>query len=1066
MIDKILEFAVRQRVLVLMGTLALLLIGLWSASKLPMDAIPDITGVQVQVNTTVPALAPDEVEKLVTVPLEMALGGVAGVTEMRSLSRFGLSQITLQFTDKSDIYRARQLVTERLQSAADSLPPGLTPKLIPITTGLGEVFYYTVDYAQGAPNAPASREAQLMQLWETQEYVIKSQLRTVTGVAEVNAYGGYVKQIVVQPDIAKLRDTGLTVNDLAKVVGENVENTGGGIVNSGNEQLVIRGVGRVVSPQEIAQLPVKFAAGVMPMRVKDFANVEIGHAFRTGAATHSGQEAVLGVAMMLMGENSHAVAERVAEKVDEIQKRLPAGIVINQEYNRKNLVHRTIRTVSTNLFEGALLVTAVLLLLLGNWRAALIVASAIPLAFLFAITGMTRLGISGNLMSLGAIDFGLIIDGAVVIVENIVRQLGAKQHQLGRRLKTEERLHTVVAASKQVGTPMFFGVLIIAIVYLPILALSGIEGKMFHPMALTVMLALGGSLVLALTLMPALCSLLLRRNIAERDNVIIRAIKRVYAPILRLSLRLRWLVVLAAVALFGLAIFIFTRLGADFIPKLDEGTFTMMVYRASSINLDQSIEQQRKTEQEIQKAVPEITHVFSRIGSAEIATDPMPPSDCDFYIYCKPQSEWRKIGSGPISKDELAKIITAEIERLNPGVRVMVAQPVEMRFNEMLEGIRADIAVKIFGNDYDVLERLGSEVKEVLEQIPGTREGEGEVEYETTGRAPMLEIRVKRDMLAKYNLHAGDVNQTIAAALGGQTVGTMIEGNRRFEIVVRLAEKDRENLEAIRALPVRVGDAGMLPLGELADIERVKTVSPILRDSAQRRAALMVNLRGRDVESWVREAEAKVREHVQLPEGYTLEFGGQFENLREAKARLTIVVPAALAFIFILIFMAFGSVRQALVVYSGVPLAITGGIVALWLRDMPFSISAAVGFIALSGVAVLNGVVMISYFNQLREQGSNVRSAVLEGSLTRLRPVLMTAAVAAFGFIPMALSTSAGAEVQRPLATVVIGGIVSSTFLTLVLLPVLYEWVERKSPRTHPDLQPLPDPASRKEVYS
>jgi cobalt-zinc-cadmium resistance protein CzcA len=648
-------------------------------------------------------------------------------------------------------------------------------------------------------------------------------------------------------------------------------------------------------------------------------------------------------------------------------------------------------------------------------------------------------------MSLGAIDFGLIIDGAVVIVENVVRQLGVKQHQLGRRLTTEERLHTVVTASKQVGTPMFFGVLIIAIVYLPILALSGIEGKMFHPMALTVMLALGGSLVLALTLMPALCSFLLRGNISERDNWIIRFAKRAYSPILQLALRLRWLVVFGAITLFAVAFFIFSRLGADFIPKLDEGTFTMMVFRQSSINIDQSIEQQRRTEQEIPKRVPEVTHVFSRIGSAEIATDPMPPSDCDFYIYYKPQSEWRKVNNRIIGKEELAKIITAEIEALNPGARVMVAQPVEMRFNEMLEGIRADIAVKIFGNDYDVLERIGSEVKEVLEQIPGTREGEGEVEYETTGRAPMLEIRVKRDVLAKYNLHAGDVNQTIAAALGGQTVGTMIEQNRRFDIVVRLAESDRENLEAIRTLPVRVGDSGLLPLGDLAEIQRVKTVSPILRDSAQRRAALMVNLQGRDVESWVREADAKVREHVKLPEGYMLEFGGQFENLREAKTRLALVVPAALVFIFVLIFMAFGSVRQALLVYSGVPLAVTGGVFALCLRDMPFSISAAVGFIALSGVAVLNGVVMISYFNQLREEGRDVRTAVIEGSLTRLRPVLMTAAVAAFGFIPMALSTSAGAEVQRPLATVVIGGIISSTFLTLVVLPILYEWAERKT---------------------
>ena len=519
----------------------------------------------------------------------------------------------------------------------------------------------------------------------------------------------------------------------------------------------------------------------------------------------------------------------------------------------------------------------------------------------------------------------------------------------------------------------------------------------------------------------------------------------------------RWLVILAAVGVFAVALFIFTRLGADFIPKLDEGAFTMMVFRPSSINLDRSIEEQRRTEQEIKNRVPEITHVFSRIGSAEIATDPMPPSDCDFYIYYKPQSQWRKIDNRPISKDDLAKIITTEIEALNPGVRVMVAQPVEMRFNEMLEGIRADIAVKIFGNDYDVLERLGSEVKQVLEQIPGTREGEGEVEFETTGRAPMREIRVKRDVLARYNLHAADVNQAIATALGGQNVGMLIEGNRRFEIVVRLSENDRRNLDVIRALPVRVGDSGMLPLGQLADVEPVKTVSPILRDTAQRRAALMVNLRGRDVDSWVKEADAKVRELVKLPEGYTLEFGGQFENLREAKARLSIVVPAALAFIFVLIFMAFGSLRQALLVYSGVPLAITGGVIALWLRDMPFSISAAVGFIALSGVAVLNGVVMISYFNQLREQGRDVRAAVLEGSLTRLRPVIMTAAVAAFGFIPMALSTSAGAEVQRPLATVVIGGIISSTFLTLLLLPLLYDLVERPRPRevrsaTPPDL--------------
>ena len=1043
MIHRILEFSLRQRVLVLVAALALLVGGLWSASKLPMDAIPDITGVQVQINTTVPALAPEEVENLVAFPLETALGGIAGVTEMRSLSRFGLSQITLQFTDDTDIYRARQLVTERLQSATDSLPPGLTPKLAPITTALGEVFYYSVDYAPDATNAPPTREAQLMELLQVQEYVIKPQLRTVPGIAEINAYGGRVKQIVVQPRLDQLRDAGLTVSDLARVVSENVENAGGGIVNSGFEQLVIRGVGRVTSPEEIAELPVKFAGGVMPLRVKDVAEVQVGHAFRTGAATDSGVETVLGVALMLMGENSRAVSERVARKVEEIQKRLPPGTIIKPQYKRSELVDRTIRTVETNLFEGAVLVVAMLLLLLGNWRAALIVATAIPLSFLFAITGMARFGISGNLMSLGAIDFGLIIDGAVVIVENIVRQLGLKQHQLGRTLTHEERLHTVLAASQQVGRPMFFGVLIITIVYVPILSLAGIEGKMFHPMALTVMLALGGALVLALTLMPALCSLVLRGRIHEGDNRLIRFCKRLYLPTLQAALRRRWLAVAVAVVPFGLALFVFTRLGADFIPTLDEGTFTIMVYRSPSISMDATVAVQTLTDREIHGRIPEVERVFSRIGTAEIATDPMPPSDADFYIYYKPRSEWRKVDGKSITKAEFAKVITKEIESLNPAAYVMVAQPIEMRFNEMLEGIRADIAVKIFGNDYDVLERLGAGVKEVLEKIPGTREGEGEVEFETMGRTPMLEIRVKRDVLAKYTLQAGDVNQVIATALGGQMAGSLIEGNRRFDIVVRLAEKDRESLEAIRALPVRVGDSGLLPLGTLADIQRVTTVSPIMRDSGQRRSALMVNLEHRDVESWVKEAEAKVREQVKLPDGYTIEFGGQFENLREAKARLAIIVPAALVVIFVLIFMAFGSLRQAILVYTGIPLAVTGGVFALWLRGMPFSIAAAVGFIALSGVAVLNGVVLVSYFNHLRKEGKDVLSAVVEGSLTRLRPVLMTAAVAVFGFVPMAMATSAGAEVQRPLATVVIGGVLSSTFLTLVLLPVLYDWVER-----------------------
>ncbi|HEU0011109.1 MAG TPA: CusA/CzcA family heavy metal efflux RND transporter [Verrucomicrobiae bacterium] len=1068
MIDRILEFSLRQRAFVLMATFALLGAGVWSARHLPMDAIPDITGVQVQVNTDIPTLAPEEAEKLVTFPLETALAGIAGVTEMRSLSKFGLSQITLQFADGTDIYRARQLAAERLQSAAGALPLGITPQLAPISSGLGEVFYYTVDYAPGATNKPATRVAQLMELTQIQEYVIKPRLRTVAGVAEVNTQGGYEKQIVVQPRLDALREAGLTVGELARVVSENVENAGGGPVNYGIQQLVIRGVGRVTSPEEIAELPVKFAAGILPLRVKDVAEVRPGHAFRTGAATENGVEAVLGTTMMLMGENSRAVSERVAHRVAEIQKRLPAGIVITPQYDRRELVDRTIGTVERNLGEGALLVVVVLLVLLGNWRAALIVAAAIPLAFLFAITGMKWFGISGNLMSLGAIDFGLIIDGAVVIVENVVRQLGVRQRQLGRALTTEERIHAILAAGKQVGSPMFFGVLIISIVYLPILALAGIEGKMFHPMALTVMLALGGALVLALTLMPALCSFLLRgrpraaalttlaknepphagtHESNEEGNRLIRLAKKIYAPLLDAALRLRWLVVGGAVALLALTIVVFTRLGANFIPTLDEGAFTIMVLRTNSISVDGVVEAQTMTDREILKRVPETTRVFSRIGSAEIASDPMPPSDSDFYISYKPRDAWRQVDGRPITKAQLGQIISKELEALNPGAQIMVAQPIEMRFNEMLEGIRADIAVKIFGPDYDTLDRLGAEVKELIEKIPGTRKGEGEVEFETMGRAPMLEVKVKRDALARYNLRAADVNQVIATALGGHTAGTLLEGDRRLDIVVRLADRDRENLEAIRALPVRVGEHGLLPLGTLVEFNRTATVSPIMRDSGQRRAALMVDIEDRDMEGWVREAEAKVRAQVKLPEGYTIEFGGQFENLLAAKARLMVVVPAALLFIFVLIFLAFGSVRQALLVYSGIPLAVTGGVFALWLRGMPFSITAAVGFIALSGVAVLNGLVLVSCFNQLREEGRDLLAAVREGALIRLRPVLMTAAVAALGFLPMALSQSAGAEVQRPLATVVIGGVLSSTFLTLVLLPLLYAWVEKDERR-------------------
>jgi heavy metal efflux system protein len=1041
MIDKILEISLRQRAFVLLAAFALLGVGLWSGARLPIDAVPDITGVQVQINTEVPALAAEESERLVTRPIEIEMAGVPGLEEMRSLTKFGLSQVTLQFVNDTDIYRARQLVTERLQAAVERLPQNVAPKLAPISTGLGEIFYYNVSYKPGAPK-PASVRDQLFELNELQEYTIKPLLRTVPGIADINESGGYERQFVIQPRPEDLERTGMTFSELADVITANVENAGGGIISRGGNQLSIRAVTRANTIQDISNLPVKFAAGVKPLLVKDLADVTYGSRFRTGAATIDGKETVIGTTMMLAGENSREIAERVKARLAEIQEKLPENIQIQAQYDRSILINKTIHTVRNNLFEGAILVIAVLFALLGNWRAALIVAAAIPLSFLFALTGMLKAGVSGNLMSLGAVDFGLIIDGAVVIVENIVRQLGIRQHELGRRLTTEERLHTVLAASKQVGNPMFFGVAIITIVYIPILALTGIEGKMFHPMALTVMLALTGALILALTLMPVLCSFLLRGRIPEGDNLIIRALKGIYAPSLRLALSLRWIVVLAAIAVFAGSIWLFSRLGAEFVPKLDEGAITAMLYKPVGMSMEDSLKTDLDVENRLHAEFPEITRVFSRIGTSEIATDPMPPNESDVYIFYKPLNEWPKTAGRPRDKAELRDHIEAMLKKMNPSYNILFAQPIEMRFNEMLEGTKAELSVKIFGTDYDVLEKLAGQIKGILENTPGA----AQVEYETEGRTPQLLIEAKHDELQRYSLSSAEVNKAISAALAGKVVGTAIEGEKRHEIVVRMPEERRVDDEKIRQLPLRVGDHGLIKLGQVVDFKTVKVVEPILRDDGHRRAALLVNLGGRDVEGFVRDAEQRIKQQVKMPEGYLVEFGGQYKNLQEARARLATVVPAALALIFILIFLAFGSLRQALLVYTGIPLAVTGGVLSLWLREMPFSITAAIGFIALSGVAVLNGLVMITYFNQLREEGYTIRDAVIEGSLTRLRPVLMTALVASLGFVPMAIATGTGAEVQRPLATVVIGGILSSTFLTLIVLPVLYAWFERERP--------------------
>src|SRR5213596_2267703 len=1046
MTDGILEFALRQRALVLLAALGLLGAGLWAAFHLPIDAVPDITGVQVQINTEVPALAAEESEKLVTRPIEIEMAGLPGMQEMRSLTKFGLSQVTLDFSDGTDIFRARQLVAERLQGVLESLPPGAKAKLAPISTGLGEIFYYNVQYRAGATNKPATELEQLIELSEIQEYIIKPLLRTVPGIAEINESGGYEKQFVIQPTPDALADVNMTFSELANLVAQNVQNAGGGIIRRGGEQLTIRAVSRVSNTEEIENLPLKFGGAVKPLLVRDVAEVKVGTKFRTGAATLNGHETVIGTTMMLAGENSREVARRVKARFNEIQNKLPDGVELQVQYDRSQLIDRTIRTVRNNLFEGAILVVVILLALLGNWRAALIVAMAIPLSFLFALTSMARLGISGNLMSLGAIDFGLIIDGAVVVVENIVRQIGARQHQLGRALTAEERALVVLSASKQVGSPMFFGVVIITAVYIPILALTGIEGKMFHPMALAVMLALTGALLLTLTLMPVLCSFLLGGKIHEGDNRLMRMVKQLYEPSVNSALRHRWLVVAGAVALLAGSLWLFTRLGAEFVPKLDEGSITSMLYKPVGMSLEEALRTDIEIENRLLAEFPEITRVFTRIGTSDIATDPMPPNESDVYIFYKPLAEWPKTAGHPRTKAELNEQIGAMLEKMNPNYNILSAQPIEMRFNEMLEGTKAELAVKIFGNDYDVLERLAEQIKGILEQTPGA----AQVEYETEGRTPQLQMDVKRATLKRFSLQAGEVNKAINAALAGQEAGQIIEGNRRYDIVVRMPEELRADDEEMKKVPLRVGEAGMLPLGQVVDFQTVKTVEPIFRDAGQRRAALMVNLNTHDIEGYVREAERRIKAEVKLPENYLVEFGGQFENLQQARARLYVVFPATLALIFVLVFMSFGSVRQAVLVYTGVPLAATGGVLALWVCGMPFSLSAAVGFIALSGVAVLDGLVMLAYFNHLREQGKSVRDAVTEGSLTRLRPILMTALVASFGFMPMAIATGAGAEVQRPLAIVVIGGLLSSTFLKLVLLPVLYDWFEKQDRRVQP----------------
>lgn len=1039
MIDRILEFSLRQRAVVLLATAALLALGLWSARELPIDAVPDITQPQVQINTRVPTLAPEEAEVLVTRVLEQELAGLPQLHELRSLTKHGLSQVTLQFDDGVDVYRCRQLVAERIQSVRDRLPAGADPALAPISTGLGEIFYYTLAWRADATHRPTDAFQRLLELEETQEYIAKPFLRSTPGVAEINTIGGFRRQIVIQPDPERLHAANLTFAELAETIRRNTENTGGGVIHRGGRQLVFRAATKPTSLEEIGNLPVKYAGAVQPLRVRDLAEVRIDAAPRTGAATENGEETVLGTVMMLMGENSRIVAHRVGLRIADLQGRLPRGVEVRVVYDRSNLVDRTVGTVKRNLTEGAVLVVVVLLLLLGNFRAALIVACAIPLSFLCAMIGMSRLGISGNLMSLGAVDFGLIIDGAVVIVENVVRQLAHRQHQLGRVLTVEERHRTVLAAAKEVGAPVFFGVLIITLVYLPILSLTGVEGKMFRPMALTVMLALGGALALAMTLMPVLASFFLGGRVTETENALMRWLQRGYARVLGLGIAGRGWVAAGAVLLFGASVALFLRLGAEFVPTLDEGSTTFALFRPVGQGIDESVRDQLATDRLIRSRFPEVTNIFSRIGTAEVATDPMAPNEADFYLSYAPRETWRRIDGRPATKDELVDLIRKEVETGLTNTTAIASQPIAMRFNEMLEGVRADLSIKVFGDDFDRLDAIAGRIKELLEPLPG----HDEIEHETAGRSTMVTLTPRREALLARNLSAGALNEAVSTALAGQEVGQFPHGTHTHELVVRLRGDLRDDERRILSLPVRVGESGLVPLGRVAELATIESVQPIRHESGRRRVALMVNLNTSDIEGWVRQAQAILRQKIDLPDGYVVEFGGQFKRLQEARARLMIVVPSTLVLIFGIVFMAFGSLRQALLIYSGIPLAVTGGVLALWLRGMPFSITAAIGFIALSGVAVLNGMVMVSCFNRLREEGSSVLEAVRSGAVGRLRPVLMTAMVASLGFVPTAVATGAGAEVQRPLATVVIGGILSSTLLTLVVLPVLYAWFER-----------------------
>ncbi|WP_440533934.1 CusA/CzcA family heavy metal efflux RND transporter [Variovorax sp. YR566] len=1041
MFERIIRFSIEQRWLILLAVLGMAALGIFSYQKLPIDAVPDITNVQVQINTAAPGYSPLETEQRVTYPIETVMAGLPGLQQTRSLSRYGLSQVTVIFKDGTDIYFARQLVNERIQSARESMPGGISPVIGPISTGLGEIYLWTVEAEEGAKKADGKPYSPT-DLREIQDWIIKPQLRNVAGVTEINSIGGYAKEFHIAPDPAKLLAHGLTMTDLVTALERNNANVGAGYIEKRGEQYLIRAPGQVKSVEDIGNVILGNANGI-PLRVQDVAEVGIGKELRTGAATDNGREVVLGTVFMLIGENSRTVSQAVDKKMQEINRTLPAGVKAVTVYDRTVLVDKAITTVKKNLFEGAVLVIAILFLFLGNIRAALITALVIPLSMLFTFTGMVNQKVSANLMSLGALDFGIIIDGAVVIVENCVRRLAHAQAHKGRPLTRGERFHEVFAASQEARRPLLFGQLIIMIVYLPIFALTGVEGKLFHPMAFTVVIALLGAMILSITFIPAAVALFIGNKVSEKENRLMVWAKRGYEPLLARVMAAKPLVITLAAVAVVLSGLLATRLGTEFVPSLSEGDFAIQALRIPGTSLTQSVEMQKQLERTLKAKFPEIERVFARTGTAEIASDPMPPNISDGYIMLKPESEWPKPRR---TREELLAAVQEEVEKL-PGNNYEFSQPIQLRFNELISGVRSDVAVKIFGDDMDVLNKTAAEVSGVLGKIAGA----AEVKVEQTTGLPMLTVNIDRNKTARYGLNVGDVQDAISTAVGGREAGTLFDGDRRFDIIVRLPENLRTDLEAIKRLPVALpkgaGAEGQrtsfIPLGEVATLDIAPGPNQVSREDGKRRIVVSANVRGRDLGSFVAEAEEAMR-NVKIPTGYWTVWGGQYENLASATQRLQIVVPVSLLLVFTLLFAMFGNLKDGLLVFTGIPFALTGGIVALWMRGIPLSISAAVGFIALSGVAVLNGLVMISFIRNLREGGLPLDAAIREGALTRLRPVLMTALVASLGFVPMAIATGTGAEVQRPLATVVIGGILSSTALTLLVLPLLYRIAHRR----------------------